>query len=548
MKHLLSILFLLLAFVGIAQEDEKKPAVKKPAFKIVKDTIILDGKKTVMTDTIYFDTKNEIKRTTDDILPELDSTKIALDGQKILTKVNESYDLRDNKMAAKIDSLWLRELGGSDLFDTIHNEITELKYDPVVFQDLPTDTLKARLERLNAKTPFNIAYNPSLESVIRRFLKRRKKSMERLMKISQYYFPMFEQELDNYDIPLEVKYLAIVESALNPRARSRVGATGLWQFMYQTGKQYDLNVNSYVDDRSDPIKSTKAACQYLASLYKIFGDWDLALAAYNSGPGNVSKAIRRSGGYENYWNIRSNLPRETAGYLPAFLATMYIFEYADEHGFQVDKIEVPHFATDTIHVKQLLTFDQISEVLNVKVEDLQFFNPSYKLDIIPHIKGREYTLRLPVQDIGRFVNNEEAIYGLAKEELAKREKPLPQLFEMNKRTRYRVKSGDYLGKIARRFGVRVSDLKRWNGLRSNRLRIGQRLTVYPKKPGFATKKPSKKKKNTGNAKTYIVKSGDSLWSIAQKFPGVSVKNIKKWNDISGNKLKPGMTLQVSKNK
>ncbi|MGH1384859.1 LysM peptidoglycan-binding domain-containing protein [Kordia sp.] len=546
MKYLFSILFFLMAFVGTAQEDEKKPAKEKPTFKIIKDTIILDGKKTIMTDTIYLDTKNEIKRSLDEVLPQLDSTKTAIDGNKPLNKVNESYELLDNKMAAKIDSLWLRELGGEELFDTIHKEISELKYEPVVFQDLPTDTLKARLERLNAKTPFNIEYNPSLESVIRRFLKRHKKSMERLMKTSQYYFPMFEQELDNYNIPLEVKYLAIVESALNPRARSRVGATGLWQFMYQTGKQYDLNVSSYVDERSDPEKSTKAACQYLASLYKIFGDWDLALAAYNSGPGNVSKAIRRSGGYENYWNIRKNLPRETAGYLPAFLATMYIFEYADEHGFQVEKIEVPHFATDTIRVKQLLTFDQISEVLNVKVEDLQFFNPSYKLDIIPHIKGRNYTLRLPVKEVGKFVNNEEAIYALAKEELAKREKPLPQLFEMDKRTRYRVRQGDYLGKIARRFGVRVSDLKRWNGLRSNRLRIGQRLTVYPKKPGFATKKSSKKKKNKGNAKTYTVKSGDSLWSIAQKFPGVSVKNIKKWNDISGNKLKPGMTLQVSK--
>ncbi|AXG68941.1 membrane-bound lytic murein transglycosylase D [Kordia sp. SMS9] len=545
MKYLVSILFLLCAFAGMAQEAKEKPVIKKPAFKIIKDTIILDGKKTVMTDTIYLDIQNEIKRSADEILPQLDSVQTALNDKDSLNKVNESYKLLDNEMAAKIDSLWLRELGGSELFDTIHKEISELKYEPVVYQELPTDTLKARLARLNAKTPFNIEYNPSLESVIRRFLKRRKKSMERLMKISQYYFPIFEQELDNYNIPLEVKYLAIVESALNPRARSRVGATGLWQFMYQTGKQYDLNVSSYVDERSDPEKSTTAACKYLASLYKIFGDWDLALAAYNSGPGNVSKAIRRSGGYENYWNIRPNLPRETAGYLPAFLATMYIFEYADEHGFQVETIEVPHFATDTIRVKQLLTFDQISEVLNVKVEDIQFFNPAYKLDIIPHIKDRNYTLRLPVQEVGKFVNNEAAIYNLAKEELAKREKPLPQLFEMDKRTRYRVRQGDYLGKIARRFGVRVSDIKRWNGMRSNRLRIGQRLTIYPKKPGFAAKKSSKKKKNTGNAKTYTVKSGDSLWSIAQKFPGVSVKNIQKWNDISGNKLKPGMKLKVS---
>jgi membrane-bound lytic murein transglycosylase D len=545
MKYLFSIAFLLIAFTGIAQEENKKPKKEKPTFKIVKDTIILDGIKTVMIDTVYFAAKNEIKRTLEDVITQMDSINTVLDGKNDLNKINEKYELLDNKAAATIDSLWLRELGGSDLFDTINNEITELKYDPVVYQDLPTDTLKARLERLNSKTPFNIEYNASLESVIRRFLKRHKKSMERLMKTSQYYFPMFEQELANYNIPLEIKYLAIVESALNPRARSRVGATGLWQFMYQTGKQFDLDVNSYVDERSDPVKSTKAACEYLASLYKIFGDWDLALAAYNSGPGNVSKAIRRSSGYQNYWNIRSNLPRETAGYLPAFLATMYIFEYAEEHGFQVEKIEVPHFATDTIRVKEVLTFDQISEVLNVKVEDLQFFNPSYKLDIIPFVKGRNYTLRLPVQEVGKFVNNEAAIYTLAREELAKKEKPLPQLFQMDKRTRYRVRSGDYLGKIARQFGVRVSDLKRWNGLRSNKLKIGQRLTIYPKKPGFAVKKPTGKKKNTGNAKTYVVKSGDSLWSISQKFPGVSVKNIKKWNDISGNKLKPGMTLRVS---
>ena len=417
MKYLFSILFVFMAFIGHAQEDEKTPEkvkeTPKPTFKIIKDTIILDGIKTVMIDTIYFDTKNEIKRNTNDILPEIDSTTVMLDGRKELTKIEEKYELQDNKFAATIDSLWLRELGGADLFDTIHKEITELKYDPVVYQELPTDTLKARLERLNAKTPFNIEYNPSLESVIRRFLKRRKKSMERLMKVSQYYFPMFEQELDNHNIPLEVKYLAIVESALNPRARSRVGATGLWQFMYRTGKEYDLNVSSYVDERSDPEKSTKAACQYLARLYRIFGDWDLALAAYNSGPGNVSKAIRRSGGYENYWNIRKNLPRETAGYLPAFLATMYIFEYADEHGFQVEKIEVPHFATDTIQVKEILTFDQISEVLNVKVEDLQFFNPSYKLDVIPNVKGKNYALRLPIKEVGKFVNNEDAIYALS---------------------------------------------------------------------------------------------------------------------------------------
>src|SRR5690554_4990066 len=249
------------------------------------------------------------------------------------------------------------------------------------------------------------------------------------MGLSAFYFPMFERELDAYNIPLEMKYLAIVESALNPRAKSRVGATGLWQFMYATGKQYGLEVSSYVDERSDPIKSTTTAAVYLSKLYEIFGDWDLALAAYNSGPGNVSKAIRRSGGYENYWNLREYLPRETAGYVPAFLATMYIFEYAEEHGFKKQTARIPYVATDTIKVKQQITLDQVAKLTNLDKEELEFLNPSYKLGIIPVVKNENYMLRLPLTSVGTFVNNENAIYAFAQEEVQEAEKPLPELFE-----------------------------------------------------------------------------------------------------------------------
>jgi len=460
--------------------------------------------------------------------------------------------LEDNINASQIDQKWLNELYSSSLYDTIYKTVRELKYDSIYYPELPTDTLKKRLIELNARTPFNIEYNPSLENVIKNYLKNRKQSLERLMALSEYYFPMFERELDNYNIPLEVKYLAIVESALKPRAKSRVGATGLWQFMFTTGRQFGLDVSSYVDERSDPIKSTEAASKYLASLYKVFGDWDLALAAYNSGPGNVTKAIRRSRGYQNYWNIRPHLPRETAGYLPAFLATMYIFEYAEEHGFQPQKTKFNYIETDTIHVKQMITLDQVSELTGVKIEELQFLNPSYKLDIIPFIEGENYTLRLPREHIGGFVNNEEKIYAFVKEEFNKREKPLPQFLKVESRIRYKVRSGDYLGKIARRYGVRVSQIKRWNGLRSNNLRIGQRLTIYPTKPAsspskLASNTSKTKKTNNSNVKTYKVKPGDSLWSISQKFPGVSVQNIKDWNDISGTKLKSGMSLIISKN-
>jgi membrane-bound lytic murein transglycosylase D len=467
-----------------------------------------------------------------------------------IPNISDLKTLEDHEQATQFDEKWFEELYSNSLYDTIYKTVSDLEYKDIDYPELSTDTLKARLKRLNARTPFNVAYNPSLESVIKNFLKNRRSYFERIMGLSHYYFPMFEREFDAKDIPLEMKYLAIVESALNPRAKSRVGATGLWQFMFATGKQYGLNVSSYVDERSDPIKSTYTAAIYLSKLYEIFGDWDLALAAYNSGPGNVSKAIRRSGGYENYWNIRHNLPRETAGYVPAFLATMYIFEYAEEHGFTPEKPMFQIIETDTIRVKQLITLDQVSEATEVPVDELQFLNPSYKLDIIPYIEGKNYYLRLPRASVGKFVNNEATIYASAKAEIEEKEKPLPQFFESQSKISYRVRSGDNLGYIAGKYKVRVSDLKQWNGLRSNNIRIGQRLTIYPRNPVTSKTSSSDKKANTTTSSSggdiYTVKSGDSLWSISQKFPGVSVQNIRDWNDISGNNLKPGMKLKISK--
>ena len=395
------------------------------------------------------------------------------------------HKFNDNPNIKKYDEKWLKELSNSDLFFQMSEDVAATPTD-VDYSELPTEVLKERLRKLNEKTPFNVEYNPILEQVIKSFLKNRRSSLERLMSLSDYYFPMFEQEMSNQKIPLEMKYLAIIESALNPKARSRAGATGLWQFMYATGKSYGLEVNNYVDERSDPVRSTKAAAKYLNELYKIFGDWDLTLAAYNSGPGNVTKAIRRSNGKTNYWNLRPYLPRETAGYVPAFLATLYIFEYAKEHGFKPQKRANHLFQTDTIRVKQAIPFKDIAEITGMDVQDIQFFNPSYQLDVVPYVEGRNYAVRLPISEIGKFVSNEQAIYNYLNEQKAQREQILPEVAKgeqyaggkSTKKTIYTVKKGDNLGKIASRHGVSINNLKRWNRMKSNKVRVGQRLSIY----------------------------------------------------------------------
>ena len=398
----------------------------------------------------------------------------------VYIKSGDTIYLRTNKRAKEIDSLWLNRLVNSPLNDTLEiNPKNDLKIDSSVA--LSTDLLKSRLQILNSKTPFNIDYNPILESVIKSYLNRKKEVYSNLMERAQYYFPMFEQKLDKYNIPLEMKYLAIVESALIPTIKSRVGATGLWQFMFQTGKLYNLNINSYVDDRSNPIKATEAACQYLKNLHDIFGDWDLVLAAYNSGPGNVTKAIRRSGGKTNYWSIRQFLPRETAGYVPAFYATLYMFEFANENNIKPKDSTIDYFETDSVFVKRQLTFEQLHKTLKVDIDLLKFLNPQYKLGIIPFQKERLYSLRLPRKDIGNFITNEQKIYKYADAIDAERKESYPKFYTMNERISYRVRSGDVLGKIARKFGVSVNSIKRWNRLKTSRIRLGQRLTIYPRR-------------------------------------------------------------------
>jgi membrane-bound lytic murein transglycosylase D len=498
--------------------------------------------------------------------------------------------IKDN-IASCVDSLWMKELTSLDIYDAISSDIKTINTDQKIDFELPTELLKSRLAAMNAKSPFNIEYNQGLENIIKSFLKNRKKSFERLMAISEYYFPLFEEALDKKNVPLEIKYLAVVESALNPKAVSRVGATGLWQFMYNTGKQYNLRIDSYVDERSDPLLASEAAAQYMANMFAIFGDWDLVLASYNSGPGNVSKAIRRSGGQQNFWNIKKYLPKETQGYVPAFLATMYIYEYHTEHGIQPERALVKHFATDTIMIKKQMSFKQISDLIDIPVAQLQLFNPSYKLNTIPFYEDRSHYLRLPQDKVAIFTSNEDKIYAYTQYEMDLREKPFQssravvakdssgfssEKISILKTKFYKVKRGDNLASIASKYDVSVYDIKKWNHIKGNSVASGKSLKIRTNdivirsvKKDSVTKRISPTvnvvvDKNTAlvnnvaetkvitpdtalsnSGIVYVVQKGDNLGNIAKKF-NVTIQEIKDWNNLNNISVKLGSSLQLAK--
>lgn len=341
------------------------------------------------------------------------------------------------------------------------------------------DTIKNRLERLNKKTPIELYFTPSVEKTIKRYLKTRvnfyKKNIEKI----NFYLPLFEEQLQNRKIPLEIKYLPIIESRLDPSAVSKVGATGLWQFMFYTALENGLTMNSYVDERMDPLKSTIAATLYLEKLYNIHNDWNLVLASYNAGPRTISRAKRKSGGYANYWNMRPFLPTETANYIPSFIATMYILEYAEEHGITLYKSKIPFLETEKIIVKEKIAFEHISSFFEYSTDSIIKLNPSYIHNIIPGTSANE--LRLPSNLVDRFIQQEKEFYAFAKTEFDKMEKPLPDLYSIDSKLVYKVKYGEFLGKIARNFGVKVSDIKRWNNLKNDNIKENQKLIIFPKR-------------------------------------------------------------------
>ena len=379
----------------------------------------------------------------------------------------------DNPLVASFDSLLLSNLSFTDALFA-HETPLEAS-NPPVFSD---SIYEARIRHLDTKTPIDLVYNPYVKQYIKVYTKQRRQQMSRMMGLAAYYFPVFESVLDQFDLPLELKYLALVESALNPKAKSWAGATGLWQFMYNTGKEYNLKVSSYVDERMDPYRATVAACEFFEKSYSVYGDWSLVLASYNSGRGNVNKAIRRSGGKKNYWQIRRFLPKETRSYVPAFIAVCYAMNYASEHKISSEKPRVLFHEVDTIEVKYQIDFEYLSSSLDISVNELEFLNPSYKINVIPKVEGRPYHMVLPVAKMGAFVANEKEIYAHFVELDAQKRKNYPKYSEQNERVVHRVKSGEYLGKIARRYGCSVKKIQQWNNLKSDNIRVGQRLVLY----------------------------------------------------------------------
>ncbi len=403
-----------------------------------------------------------------------------------------------------------------------------------------------------------LSYNSVVKNYIDMYTIRRRDLVSYMLTVGEYYFPMFEEALDREGLPLELKYLPVIESALNPVAVSRVGATGLWQFMLRTGQGYGLQVNSLVDERRDPYKSTEAAVKYLKDLYSIYEDWNLVIAAYNCGPGNVNKAITRSGGKRDYWEIYYNLPKETRGYVPAFIAANYVMNYYDKHAICPVESQLDIVALDTIQVDKQVHFNQISKALDIPITDIRRWNPQFKKDVIPG-NFKNYSLVLPTSKVYAFLEKEDEIINLNKDNLLNHRENTDNYIAGSTTTStgntanvyYKVRSGDTLSKIASRNRTTVAQIQRWNNMRTTRLSVGKNLIVQ--KQAIITTEPDNTvlaKNNATNTTTksvnqyYRIRRGDNLGKIASR-NGVTVAQLKTWNSLKSDRISVGKNLIVN---
>lgn len=385
----------------------------------------------------------------------------------------DSYSIEpDDPILRALDSMNRMVCFRNIAIDTSHYIL-----DHGVVPKYSNSVIKRRLQILDQSTPFNLVYNRETEAFIELYANKRRFHTAKMLGLSQMYFPMFEETLDRFGLPLEFKYLAVVESALNPRAKSPVGAAGLWQFMYRTGKIYGLDVDSYKDERSDPYKATVAACKYFKYLYKLYGNWELVLAAYNCGPGSVNKAIRRSGNKKDYWALWPYLPKETRGYVPAFIAINYVMNYSIEHNiypFQPKKFFTDY---DSIHVDQKIDLEVLASKLEIEKEELELLNPAYKLGVIPNT-AEDHILYLPSEKVGTFVKNEELIYlysNGSKVQIEPSERSLPELVKLTIRIKSKTTT---INNLSRKYGVDIEDIKKWNKLKYSEFYKGQKIDLY----------------------------------------------------------------------
>lgn len=506
-------------------------------------------------------TNDEIYQTTD--APELDSLTIKGD-QLINDAAQADKILNESINIGMLDSLTSIPYF-QDYFLNTDTALLNIYNFPIGHVPVyPDSVYRARIAKLDEETPLDLTYNETVKGFIDLYAVRKRMLTSKILGLKEIYFPMFEEYLDKYDIPLEMKYLAVVESALNPVAGSRAGAKGLWQFMYYTGKLYGLKVTSLVDERFDPYLATDAACRHMKDLYAMFGDWNLVMAAYNSGAGNVKKAIKRAGGVNDYWAIWPFLPKETRGYVPSFIAVNYVMSYATEHNLYPLDPGILYDGIDTVWVNQPLSFDQLSEFLNITMDELGFLNPIFKSNVIPAYNGKSYSVRLPRDLALKFAANEQAIYNYKSKSGLEKDKLLVEIKKATDKQYHTVKSGESLGSIAKKYHVTVKQLQQWNNIKGTMIHPGQKLAVIPsggtsvassspssaktsaepKTTAPATNQEAKSSPATANAEYHYVKSGENLAMIAGKYK-CSVEDLKKWNNLKNNMIYPKQKLRVS---